>query len=291
VTLGAKRLSPPARGEDVVNGNPVLELTNATVIKNGTRILDGLTLTIQDGEHTAIVGPNGSGKSTLINVLTRQDHPLARDDDPPVRIFGKTRWNVFELRSRLGIVSADFHTRFVLGNSAGSITGERAVLSGFFATQGIVREAAATTAMRLKASAALEQLEASHLARKPLDEMSTGEARRVLIARALVTGPRALVLDEPTTGLDMVARQRFLETISQVAQRGTTILLVTHHVEEIIPEIDRVLLLKRGRVAYSGPKRSILISEHLSAVYEAPIELHEGDGYYYAHTRNAGEHC
>ena len=265
----------------------LLQLTNATVIKNGVRILDDLTLTIRTGEHTAIVGPNGAGKSTLINVLTEQDHPLARDPDqdadvPPVQIFGRARWDIFELRSRLGIITADVHQRFVLGNAAGSISGARAVLSGFFATQGFVDEQAVTPAMRTKAAEAIARMEAAHLVDKPLDEMSTGEARRVLIARALVSDPAALVLDEPTTGLDVVARHRFLKLISRIAQGGTTIVLVTHHVEEIIPEIEHVILLKSGRVACAGPKRSTLTSAALSAVYDSPIALQEIDGYYYA---------
>jgi iron complex transport system ATP-binding protein len=262
----------------------VLELHDATVVKGGVRILDGLTMSIRPGEHTAIVGPNGSGKSTLINVLTGQDHALWDEGTPPVRIFGETLWDLFAMRSRLGIVSADLHVRFVVGNSSGNISGEQAVLSGFFATQGVVSDARLTAQMRRRAADALARMEAGHLAPKPLDEMSTGEARRVLIARALVTGPEALILDEPTTGLDMVARQRFLEMVSRVARSGTTIVLVTHHVEEIIPEIDRVVLLKRGRVVFDGSKRSILTSANLSSVYGAAIELDEVSGYYHART-------
>jgi len=262
----------------------VLELNDATVVKNGVRILDGLTLSIRTGEHTAIVGPNGSGKTTLINVLTQQDHALAREDGtPPVRVFGDALMDLFELRLRLGIVSADLHQRFVAGNSSGNFSGETAVLSGFFATQGIVQAGHVTDGMRRTAADALEYMEAAHLAGKPLDEMSTGEARRVLIARALVRAPDALVLDEPTTGLDMVARQHFLETVSRVAREGTTVILVTHHVEEIIPEIERVILLKQGRVALEGPKREVLTSSHLTTVYGAPVELHEVEGYFRAY--------
>jgi iron complex transport system ATP-binding protein len=262
---------------------PLLELSDATVVKNGVRILDRLTLTIRAGEHTAIVGPNGAGKSTLIHVLTEQEHPLAREHGtPPVQILGRAGWNLFELRCRLGIITSDLHHRFVNGNAAGSITGERAVLSGFFGTQGFVDPATVDDVMRAKATASLARLEASHLAGKPLDEMSTGEARRILIARALARDPLALVLDEPTTGLDMVARQRFLALVQRIAQGGTTIVLVTHHVEEIIPEIERVILLKAGRVACAGPKNTVLTSENLSAVYDAPITLEQSGGFYHA---------
>jgi iron complex transport system ATP-binding protein len=266
-----------------MNADTVLELTDATVMKNGIRILDALTLKICVGEHTAIVGPNGSGKSTLMNVLTRQDYPLAQENGvPPVQIFGQTNWNIFELRSQLGIITTDLHHRFVNGNAAGSINGVQAVLSGFFATQGFVDQESLTEAMHRKASAVLARMEADHLGAKPLDEMSTGEARRVLIARALVTEPKALVLDEPTAGLDLVARHRFLRLVSRIAREGTTIVLVTHHVEEIIPEIERVVLLKQGRVAFAGPKTSMLTPERLSSAFDAPITLQEVNGYYYA---------
>jgi iron complex transport system ATP-binding protein len=267
----------------VIKAEPVLELNDATVVKDGLRILDGLTLTIRAGEHTAIVGPNGAGKTTLLNVLTEQDHPLAREEgEPPVRIFGRAMWDIFDLRSRLGIVTSDLHQRFVDGNHAGRITAEHAVLSGFHATHGVIRDGSVTDAMRQESSNALRRLEVDHLARKTLDEMSTGEARRVLIARALVSRPDALVLDEPTAGLDLVARARFLNAVSRIARGGTTIILVTHHVEEIIPEIDHLILIKRGRVACAGPKRTILTDGNLSALFDAPVAVHEAGGYYHA---------
>src|SRR5262249_45146661 len=164
----------------------------------------------------------GSGKSTLINVLTRDEYPLARSEgQPPVRIFGQDRWDVFELRTKLGIVSADLHQRFVEGHSAGRIRGEDAVVSGFFAERGFLLYARVTDEMRGRGAAALERLDAAHLAGKTLNHMSTGEARRVLIARALVTEPQALVLDEPAAGLDLVARQKFLTLVSRIAGAGT----------------------------------------------------------------------
>ena len=186
---------------------PVLELLNATVIKGDRPVLNDLTLTIEDGQHTAIVGPNGAGKSLLVKLLTHEVRALVRDDgQPTVRVFGSDNWDVFDLRSQLGIVSADLHQRFVAGNSEGRISGESAVLSGFLASDGILRYGTITGEMKQKAADALERMGASHLARRWLDELSSGEARRVLLARALVTSPRALILDEPTTGLDLASR-------------------------------------------------------------------------------------
>jgi iron complex transport system ATP-binding protein len=269
---------PAQRG---VEEPPILELADATVIKDDAVVLDGISLTIRPGEHTAIVGPNGAGKSTLVNLLTHEDRPLARGGGPPpIRLFGSDRWNVFDLRSRFGIVSADLHQRFVNGNSVGRITARDAVLSRFFSGHGFVFAADITPAMHDAADAVLERMGVLHLAGTTIDRMSTGEARRVLIARALVTGPEALLLDEPTTGLDLVARHQFLESIREVARRGTTLILVTHRVEEIIPEIESVVLLRRGRVAAAGPKAATLTDANLTAVFEAPIALTEAAGYY-----------
>jgi len=251
-------------------------------MKGTVRALNGLSLTIDTGQHTAIVGPNGAGKSTLINLLTRDEYPLPHADGrPPVRIFGEDRWDVFELRTRLGIVSADLQQRFVEGHSAGRITGEDAVLSGYFATRGFLMYAAITPAMRDAARASLERIGAAHLARKVVNEMSTGEARRVLIARALVSGPEALVLDEPAAGLDPVARRRFLELVARIGEGGTTLVLVTHHVEEILPIVSQVVLLKDGGVAAAGPKAAVLTGENLSAVFDAPVTIERVGEHYY----------
>jgi len=262
----------------------ILELHDATVVLGGARILDSLTLAIRSGEHTAILGPNGAGKSTLMRLLTLQLYPLAsQNGTPPIRVFGRDRWNVFELRSRLGIVSPDLHDRLVHGNVAGQITARDAVLSGFFASQGLFANHRVTEAMRDAASAALELMGVSHLAGATLDAVSTGEARRVLIARALVHEPKALVLDEPTRGLDLVARHAFMERVRTIARSGITILLVTHHVDEIIPEIDRVILLKRGRIAHDGAKSQVLTAARLSDAFEAPVSVERRHDYYQVH--------
>jgi iron complex transport system ATP-binding protein len=261
---------------------PVLELNDASVVLGGQRVLDGVTLSIRAGEHTAIVGPNGSGKSSLVKLLTHQYRALYRDDTPPVRVLGRDRWNITELRSRMGIVSPDLQHRFVSGSSMGRLRGLDVVLSGFFASEVLFFHHEVTDAMRERAGEALARVGAGHLGEKPLAAMSTGEARRVLIARALAPGPGVLVLDEPTTGLDLVARHAFMERVRGVADAGTTVLLITHHVEEIVPEIDRVILLQRGRVALDGPKREVLTSANLGDVYASPLTLDERAGWYAA---------
>jgi iron complex transport system ATP-binding protein len=263
---------------------PVLELVNASVVKGGVTILHALNLTIHDSEHTAIIGPNGAGKSTLVKLLTHHDYAWAVEDNEPspVKVYGNDRWDVMELRAQLGVISSDMHQRFVAGNSAGNLKAEDVVISGLFATHGFLRRDQVNDATRGRAAAALARVEATHLAQKMMDEMSTGEARRVLIARALVTNPRALVLDEPTSGLDVVSRFRFLEQVEKVGQGGTTLIFVTHHVEEIVPAVERVVLLKDGRVAFDGPKREMLTDAKLTEVFGAPVFVSERDGRYFA---------
>jgi len=269
---------------------PVLELHNASVIKADRPVLHNLSLKIAVGEHTAIVGPNGAGKSVLVRLLTHEDRAVApADGRSPVRVFGDDNWNVFELRSQLGIVSADLHQRFVAGNSEGRIRAEAAVVSGFLASDGILRYGTITDEMRKRAAESLERMGAGHLATRWLDELSSGEARRVLLARALVTDPRALVLDEPTTGLDLAARHEFMERVRQIARDGTTIVLITHHIDEIIPEIARVVLLREGRIVADGPKPSVLTAVRLSELFDARVAIEEADGYLYAHLEESSK--
>jgi iron complex transport system ATP-binding protein len=261
---------------------PVLALRNATVVKGGRPVLHELDLTIYEGQHTAILGPNGAGKSVLVGLLTHHERALAGErDDDPVQVFGASRWNVADLRTQLGFVSPALHQQFVAGNSEGRITGTAAVLSAFLASHGILRYGAVTSEMRDRAARALAAVGAAGLAERPLHEMSSGEVRRVLLARVLVTAPRVLVLDEPTSGLDLAARHAFMERVRAVARAGTTIVLITHHVEEIVPEIDRVLFLKGGRLVDDGRREATLTSARLSGLFDTPVVVDVVDGYAY----------
>jgi iron complex transport system ATP-binding protein len=262
--------------------DPVLELRNATLVRGGARVLHSLSLTIGRGEHTAILGPNGAGKSSLIRMLMLEDRPLAAaNGTPPLRLFGRALWDIAELRTRLGVVTGDLDAGFGRGTSGGRVCGLDVAVSGLLGTHGLFAHHEVTGAMREQGRAALARVEAPHLAARPLNEMSAGERRRVLIARALVTRPDALLLDEPTAGLDLVARHRFMDSIRRLAREGTTLILVTHHVDEIIPETCRVVLLRGGRVAYDGPPEKALTSVRLQAVFGAPLAVERSGGYYH----------
>ncbi len=264
------------------NKEPILQINNATVYRGDTEALNQFSATIRRGEHTAIVGPNGSGKSTFIQLLTYQLHPLAPEDGtPPIKVFGESRWKVKELRKRIGIVSADLEYEIVHNLKKGYLSGREVVMSGFFSSMQLFSHHSTTDEMCSKADRALELIKAAHLADRTLRKMSAGEKRRILIARALVTDPDMLVLDEPTTALDFVARKTCLQLIQNIARQGTTIVIVTHHVAEVIPEIQKVILLKGGKMAYSGPKDEVLTSDTLSSVFDHPVKLTKNGGTYH----------
>lgn len=255
---------------------PLLEMDRVSVVRNGRALLDEVSLTVPAGQHVAILGPNGSGKSTLVRLVARQLYPTVDGAGRigEVRIFGQALWDVFELRRRLGIVSPALQ---------GDLAGEEplevfdAVVSGFFATRGLWRRDT-TAEMRAAAEAALARVGAAHLAGRSMATLSTGEARRVLIARALVNSPEALLLDEPCGGLDPVARRDFLEDLRAVARAGVTLMLVTHHVDEILPEIARLVMLRGGRIAHDGPKDDLLTDGVLSDLFGRPMQVgRDGD--------------
>jgi len=261
---------------------PVLELRNASLVRGGTRVLDDLSLTIHQGEHTVILGPNGAGKSSLIRLVTLEDRPIAGENGTaPMRIFGRQSWDITDLRTRLGVVTGELDAGFGLGTSGGHVSGLDVAISGLLGSHGVFSHHVVTPDMRDRAHEALARVEAQHLAAKRLSAMSAGERRRVLIARALVTRPDALVLDEPTTGLDFVARYRFMETVRGLATGGTTIILVTHHVDEIVPEISRVVLLRDGRIACDGPPAEALTDDQLTHVFGERLMVERSGDYYH----------
>jgi iron complex transport system ATP-binding protein len=272
-------LSPPSASQSMLSGAEpapaLLDFRHVTVMRGDKTALHNITLRITAGEHVAILGPNGSGKSTLIKTITRECYPLILPDSS-LTILGRVSWNVFELRSLLGIVSHD-----LMNASTRDITGMEAILSGFFSSIGIQPYHQIAPEMIQKAQSVLDLLEVPHLAEREMTAMSSGEARRILIGRALVHDPLALLLDEPSNSLDLRSAVELRAILRKLAKAGTGILLVTHHLADIIPEIERVILLRDGRIFADGTKDLLLTTERLTELFGLPVQLMERDGHYH----------
>ncbi|NIL93861.1 MAG: ATP-binding cassette domain-containing protein [Woeseiaceae bacterium] len=257
----------------------LIEIRNATIWRGATRVFDNLNLTIEQHERVAVLGPNGSGKTTLLKTINRELYPVIADDSF-VRILGRDQWNVWDLRRHIGIVSDDLQHRY-----APKTTAIEVVVSGFHSSIGVH----GTLAQRVndeqiaRARETLAVLGIADLAGTQLRSMSTGQQRRCLLGRALVHQPQTLILDEPTTGLDFAASFDYLDRIRDLSSRGCNIVLVTHHLSEIPPEVKRVIVLQEGRIAADGPKADVLDSTLLSAVYGTKIRIREIDGYFLAY--------
>jgi iron complex transport system ATP-binding protein len=254
---------------------PLLTFRRVTVMRGDRAALEDVSVEIASGEHVCILGPNGCGKSTLIKTITRECYPLPREGSS-LSILGRERWNIFELRTMLGIVSPD-----LLASCTTDATARDVVLSGFFSSTRIFPHHHPDPEHLARAGAALERLGIAHLADRPVAHMSSGEAKRTLIARALVHEPQTLLFDEPSNALDISAQLQFRETMRELAQSGLGILLVTHHVSEIIPEIERIVLLREGRILADGLKASILTAENLSKLFNVGVRLGQHDGFFH----------
>lgn len=253
----------------------LIDFQNISVVRGGRQALNNLTLRISQNEHVAILGPNGCGKSTLIKTITRECYPLDSPDSR-ITIMGRHLWKVSELRSLLGIVSND-----LMADCRTDSTGRDIVLSGFFSSLGIFSNHHVEPDQLRRADAALGDVGAAHLADRPVGQMSSGESQRVLIARALVHKPKALIFDEPSNSLDLRMQRELRETMRKLAQSGVAIVLVTHQTADIIPEIERVALMSDGRIIDDGPKRDMLSEERMSALFGFPAQVNHHDGYSY----------
>jgi iron complex transport system ATP-binding protein len=258
---------------------PLVEIRNATIWHGTTCVFEGLDLVIGQHERVAIVGPNGSGKTTLLKAINREIYPVSREDSV-FRILGRDRWNVWELRKHIGIVSQDLQQRYTATTTALEV-----VVSGFHSSIGVhgILADRVTRQQVDAARSALADLGVGDLAGTPLQSMSTGQQRRCILARALVHEPHTLILDEPTAGLDFAASFDYLQRIRQQSAAGRNIIIVTHHLNEIPPEVDRVVLLGEGKIVADGHKNEVLTEKQLSSVYGVRVKVAEIGGYFLAY--------
>jgi iron complex transport system ATP-binding protein len=254
----------------------LIDFENVTVHREGHPALREVTFSIAAGEHVAILGPNGSGKSTLIKAITRELYPRYPPPTCRLRVWGQEVWHLFELRALLGIVTNDLVEQCVKPYSA-----LETALSGFFGSIGVWPNHEVTPAMESKAREALAFFDIGHLADRLMTEMSSGEVRRAVFARALVHDPKALILDEPTNSLDIRAQREVRDSIRKLASGGVTVILVTHYLPDVIPEIERVILLREGQLFQDGPKDQLLRPEPLSNLFGVDARVLQADGFYH----------
>lgn len=249
------------------SSSTLFELHDAVVMRSGKPILTVGSFSLSKGEHLAVLGPNGSGKSTFVKLMTREIFPLHRDD-PPVLFGGKSRIMLSEVKKTLGIISSTMQDQIAV-----HLPAQEVVAGGLFGTLGMPQGAEMSEDIRSRAFAALESVGIADLAMRDIMTLSTGQARRVLVARALVHDPAVLVFDEPCTGLDPEGMYYVRRSMRMLAQAGKTVVLVTHYPEDIIPEIDRLVLIRQGRVLAEGCKRHMLIDDRMSELYGVPLHV------------------
>lgn len=255
---------------------PFLQLSHVNVARGENVVLYDVNLSVNAGEHIAILGPNGCGKSTLIKTITCECYPIVQPETE-VKIFGRSRWDLTELKKRLGVVSTDLPGKQTL-----TTTGRDAVLTGFFSSSTLWPNLTVTDEMRARTDEVLALIDAESLRDKLVGHMSAGQQRRIMIGRALVASSQMLLLDEPSNALDIAAQQDLRNLLRRLAQQGTGILLITHHVSDIVPEIDRILMMKNGRIIADGPRAELLTAASLSELFSTEVHLTEKDGFHHA---------
>lgn len=249
----------------------LLRVENLTIRRGEAFLVRSLTWTVRTGEHWVILGPNGCGKTSLLRALGGYLTPSEGEVHLLGETFGETDWR--ELRKHLGFVSASIASLMHEEDTALEIVaGGRDAMIGMWGNP--------SRAEQREASSLLAELGAESIANRPWQVLSQGERQRTLIARALMAHPRLLLLDEPCSGLDPVAREHFLRSLSKLAGRRNAVplVLITHHVEEILPLFTHALVLRNGEAIASGPVGRVITSKTLSEAFEAPLQVSRRDG-------------
>lgn len=245
----------------------VIHLKNISLKREETQILEDVSWDVEPGEHWAVYGMNGAGKTALLNMLCAYYLPSTGEVEVCGRVFGKSVLGD-ELRRKVGIVSAGVQQMLRQEDNTFEI-----ILSGAFASLGLYEKV--TDDMRDRAVGILHDLNAYRFANQPYEVLSQGEKQRALLGRALMGEPELLILDEPATGFDFIAREQLLDTIQTIAEKeqGPSVIYVTHHLNEILPSFTNILLLKEGRVFAAGKTTDLLTSETMSEFVGMPVEI------------------
>lgn len=259
---------------------PLIEIKNVTCFRGDTRVFNDLSLTIRQGESVAILGPNGSGKTTLLKLLARDIYPVVRAGSY-VRINGSERVRLDELRQHIGVVSQDLQERYTPYS-----TGMEVVLSGLFGAIGMHPHLEVTAEHQTVVDRLMDDLGLNPLREKMFQHLSSGQQRRLLLARAIINQPESYVLDEPTNSLDVQAAFSLVKMMRTLMRQGNAIVMATHHVNEVLPEIERVVFLKNGQLVADGLKRDLFTSNNLSDLYSTGIHLSEQHGFYHVTPRD-----
>ncbi len=264
-----------------MSGESLIELEHVHVARGNSVVLHDVSLRIGRGEHVAILGPNGCGKSTLLKTMTCELYPIVKPETR-VRLLGRERWDLTELKRRMGVVSPELPGKPTLHTS-----GFDAVVTGFFSSSTLWPNLHVTDAMRERADEILALIGAEELREKMVGQMSAGQQRRVMIGRALagasVDGEvQMLLLDEPSNALDLAAQHDLREMLRGLARRGVAIVMITHHIADILPEMQRVVMMRDGKIVADEGKSELLTERRLSELFGRAITVTERDGFWNA---------
>jgi iron complex transport system ATP-binding protein len=265
----------------MVDREPLIDLEHVHVARGANVVLHDVSLRIGQGEHIAILGPNGCGKSTLLKTMTCELYPIVKPETR-VRLLGRERWDLTELKRRMGVVSPELPGKPTLHTG-----GFDAVVTGFFSSSTLWPNLHVTDAMRERANEILTLVGAEDLREKLVGQMSAGQQRRVMIGRAMAGASidgdvQLLLLDEPSNALDLASQHDLREMLRGLAQRGMAIVMITHHIADILPEMQRVVMMLDGRIVAVGRKSELLTERSLSELFGREIRLSERDGFWNA---------
>ena len=255
--------------------SPLIEIRNVSCYRGDHQVFTNLSLTIEQGESVAILGPNGAGKTTLLKLLSRDIYPVVREDSY-VKINGSERVRLEELRQHIGVVSQDLQERYTA-----YATGEQVVMSGLFGTIGMHPHLEVTDAHRTQTQTLMAELGLEALRTKMFQHMSSGQQRRLLLARAIINQPASYVLDEPTNSLDIQAAFNLIRTMRNLIRTGCGVVIATHHVNEVLPEIQRVVFIKNGALVADGSKEELFTHDRLSELYDTELHVSQEQGFFH----------